>query len=474
MTDQLELAKYIESVTDRALSGTGVGPTPARSLPTALDEHLRQAEHLADLDGLEQGTRMAGLKRLLLRLLRLITFKQTAFNVATTSAMRSLAVAQTGLGQRLARVEAVVTAAELAAEDRHEDIVRTVSRIEGALDDRFSRIERALDDRWADQVDRRLEDLEAEVSKRTASFLEEARADLDNLRTAMSGTRASLGELATAHARSSTEVHTMRTRVDMLLREARSRLGDPFDEDGLRLFARELEGRFDALYADYEARFRGPEPEIRKRLEVYVPDVLRADGIGRVMDIGPGRGEWLELLAANDIPAYGVELNEQFALACRERGLDVRVGDAVAHMHEVPARSLRAVTAFHVMEHLPINVVVDVIDASLLALEPGGCAIFETPNPTNLTVGAASFYLDPTHQRPLHPELMEFLMTSRGFCDVELRFLHPSEEVELGPPPGSGDASNEMQRMLRHVNWALFGPTDYGVIGWKAPVPTGR
>jgi 2-polyprenyl-3-methyl-5-hydroxy-6-metoxy-1,4-benzoquinol methylase len=469
MVEQTELAKYIESVTDRALGGSGVGPLAAGELPSALEGHVAAAEQLVDVGQLEAGTRMAGPKRLLMRLLRLVTFRQTAFNVAATASLRAVSGGQTELAQRVARLEAVVTAAELSAESRHDELLGVVERLRTQVGTRLDEAER----RSAETIDGLLQDARSrldELLETAATSLEDDRRRLnERVAEAVTG----LGELSTAHAKTRTELQILRTRVDVLLREARARLGEPMDTDGLVLFARELDGRFDSLYADYEDRFRGSEADIRKRLEVYLPDVQRAGGTGPVVDIGPGRGEWIELLGANGMAAYGVELNEQFAEDCRQRGLDVRVGDAVTHMHQVAPGSLRAVTAFHVMEHLRLDLVVDVIDAALLALEPSGCVIFETPNPTNLTVGAASFYMDPTHQRPLHPQLMEFLMTSRGFCDVELRFLHPGEELRIIEPLENDETSAEIRRILNHLNWALFGPMDYAVIGWKAPVPTG-
>ena len=91
-------------------------------------------------------------------------------------------------------------------------------------------------------------------------------------------------------------------------------------------------------------------------------------------------------------------------------------------------------------------------------VQPGGVTILETPNPTNLQVGAATFYIDPTHRRPLHPETMRFLLASRGLARVDLRPLHPIAEGRL---PDDGDP------IAARLNQHLYGPQDYAVIGHR-------
>lgn len=223
------------------------------------------------------------------------------------------------------------------------------------------------------------------------------------------------------------------------------------------------------LYADLEDVFRGPRSTVRALLEPYLDDVRAVDSTRPVIDVGCGRGEWLEILAEHDIEAYGIDMNPLSVAGCVERGLDARLGDAVAHLAGLPAESVTAVTGYHIAEHLALDDLLALIESSLLALVPGGALILETPNCTNLMVGAASFYLDPSHVRPLHPQLLEFLCRQRGFADVEVRYLHPRK-----PPPD--DQTLARQRgtlppgMLEEINWALFGPMDYAVIATKAPV----
>ena len=58
------------------------------------------------------------------------------------------------------------------------------------------------------------------------------------------------------------------------------------------------------FYRAFEERYRGSRDLIKSRLEVYNPFIQSIKSIypdGHALDIGCGRGEWLELLRENDI-----------------------------------------------------------------------------------------------------------------------------------------------------------------------------
>jgi O-antigen chain-terminating methyltransferase len=110
------------------------------------------------------------------------------------------------------------------------------------------------------------------------------------------------------------------------------------------------------------------------------------------------------------------------------------------------------VTGFHIIEHLRFDLLIRLLDECRRVLRPGGCILFETPNPENLVVAAYTFYFDPTHRHPLPPQLTEFVVRERGFTDVEILRLHPRAEE------GSDQAL--LDKWFR-------GATDYAVIAWK-------
>lgn len=223
------------------------------------------------------------------------------------------------------------------------------------------------------------------------------------------------------------------------------------------------------LYADLEDAFRGSRADVRDLLEPYLTDVTAVSSPAPVLDIGCGRGEWLEILRDHEIPAYGFDLNALTVAECSERGLDARRGDGIAHIGDLGEGSLAAVTGFHVAEHLPFAELIALIEAASVALVGGGVLILETPNCTNLIVGASAFHLDPTHIRPLHPQLLEFLCRRSGFDDVDVRYLHPRKTTSLDEA-ASAQAGALPPGMLEELNWALYGPMDYAVVATKSPV----
>jgi len=225
--------------------------------------------------------------------------------------------------------------------------------------------------------------------------------------------------------------------------------------------------RFAALYDDFTDRFRGSTAEISAKLEGYLPDVRRMVGAGGVVDLGSGRGEWLTLLRDTGVRASGVDTNPAFVAAGRARGLDIDLGDALGHLHGLPPDSVDMITAFHVIEHLDTEMLLALLEAARTALRPGGCLLLETPNPANLVMAACDFYNDPTHSSPLPSALTEYLLSSQGFGDIEVRPLHPK------PCPlmrrGRDDASAQLQELVVQV---LFGPQDYAVLGYKPTATT--
>ena len=217
--------------------------------------------------------------------------------------------------------------------------------------------------------------------------------------------------------------------------------------------------RLDAMYVALEDRFRGSHEEVKQRFEVYLPYLKQTKALldAPLIDVGSGRGEWLELLKEQDIKAYGIERNRIAIDRCRARGLEVIEDDAIVHLQGIAAEGVGAVTGFHIIEHLPLDTLVHLLDQVMRVLRPGGLLIFETPNPENVVVGSNFFYLDPTHRHPLPSQLMQFLFEYRGFHRVEVINLHPWDS---GRVAGEGE-------LAERFNGYFFGPMDYAILGWK-------
>ena len=225
---------------------------------------------------------------------------------------------------------------------------------------------------------------------------------------------------------------------------------------------------FDAISRAHALRFRGTPDEVRERVSVYVPELKAVTALGQVLDVGCGSGELLEVLAQNDIDAYGIDFSQSNVDECRALGLDVRCDDVLHHLSEVPAATLGAVTAIHVVEHLDIDTLIEFVDLSLRALRPGGLLIFETPNPRNVTVGADTFYLDPTHLRPIPSPLLEFIVSIRGFAETRVVPFKRAPDQLAPVVPRTGDWATDVNNLAQHLSGLLLGAEDYAVIAQRA------
>ncbi len=256
---------------------------------------------------------------------------------------------------------------------------------------------------------------------------------------------------------------TQERRVSILLEELRRQVNGA--ESGKETLVQELSGPniLDPLYLAFENQFRGTREEIIDRLMEYIPLIreARAGAEDReILDIGCGRGEWLEIMNDEGLVAKGLDLNHVLVQDCRDKGFKVEENDALSYLRSLPDNSLGAITAFHLIEHLEFDTRVALFDESVRVLKSGGIAIFETPNPRNLLVGSCDFWSDPTHLRPLYPETHQFLMEYRGFCKVELLFLHPHEEDQRLP-------EEEAPELASRLNELLSCARDYAIIGYK-------
>lgn len=195
----------------------------------------------------------------------------------------------------------------------------------------------------------------------------------------------------------------------------------------------------DSFYKGFEDRYRGARETIAERLRAYLPFLEPLAALrqpARALDIGCGRGEWLEVAAAAGFEASGVDIDDAMLAACRERGLAVRTADGLQTLRAMADASVALVSAFHVVEHIAFDDVRVLAAEALRVLQPGGLLILETPNPENLVVGATSFYRDPSHLRPLPPDLLSFAAEHAGFArQLVVRLQEPAEvhrDVTLG------------------------------------------
>jgi O-antigen chain-terminating methyltransferase len=187
----------------------------------------------------------------------------------------------------------------------------------------------------------------------------------------------------------------------------------------------EVDHALDSLFVSLEDALRGTSEQIKEEAKVYLPVLQKAGINSGILDVGCGRGEWLQLLKEAGFEARGIDQNRMLVQHCRELELNVSEAEALAYFGSLSDDSLHAITAFHFVEHVPLNALIRFIDEAGRALKPGGLMILETPNPENLLVGSCNFYLDPTHQNPIPVQTMTLLLEARGFRCEEVFKLHP-------------------------------------------------
>lgn len=217
------------------------------------------------------------------------------------------------------------------------------------------------------------------------------------------------------------------------------------------------QSEIDRFYFAFEEACRGPQSEILIRLSRYIP-IVPVHGSKRVVDVGCGRGEWLDLLSKNGFDATGLDINEVMVQICRDKGLNAQKQDVIEFLSNQQEGALAAVTGFHVAEHIPLDLLLRLIKESHRALEKGGVLILETPNPENLLVGSHTFYHDPTHRNPLTPTLMTFMAQYFGFSEVEILRLNPYPEQAKVPG---------LDPLTERVNGHLCGPQDFALLARK-------
>jgi O-antigen chain-terminating methyltransferase len=220
----------------------------------------------------------------------------------------------------------------------------------------------------------------------------------------------------------------------------------------------------DSAYVAFENRFREGD-EVRSSFGDYV---ARFRGHSPVLDLGCGRGEFLELLRVDGIEGRGVEGNARAVEACRGKGLEVVQGDLLAFLAAQGDGSAGGVFAAQVAEHLAPAALQKLLHEAHRVLHKGGLLVLETVNPRSVTGFLEVFNRDLTHEKPLHPETLAFLAAAAGFLEVRTEYRSEVDAASRlqtvpadGLPPGVASALNEN---VARLNALLYGPREYALL----------
>ena len=316
----------------------------------------------------------------------------------------------------------------------------------------------------ANLVDRRILDLSSAINTDISERVEQLRAHQENRLTSLNEAlvrhmdlkqEAIESGLATALSDQSERIQQLRQTVDTVRRRVESApaansaavpASVPSAVSGPVID--------DAMYVALENYFRGSRDLVAERQAAYIPHLPSVVSAATpLVDLGCGRGEWLSVLRDRGIPAIGIDSNAVCIAECAESGLSAELGDLLGFLRARPDASVGAYTLFQVLEHLPFPVLLEAMREMRRTLVPGGVLIAEVPNAKNLRVAAGTFWIDPTHQRPLYPEFLQFLAQEVGFGGSEALYVNDdSPELDLsGLPAGARIA---MERVLEAIDTA--------------------
>lgn len=229
-------------------------------------------------------------------------------------------------------------------------------------------------------------------------------------------------------------------------------------------------GAIDSLtYVGFEDRFRGSQEDIRSRVRDYLPILASASD---VVDVGCGRGELLDLLAQQGVSARGVDMNQAMVELCRARGLDVEVSDALAFLERQRDGSIGGLVAIQVVEHMQPAYLLRFLETASSKMSAGAPLILETINPACWTAFFDCYIRDLTHERPLHPDTLRYLVQASGFTSIEVQYraeVREGDRLDRVSPPEGGPAqlADVVAALNAHadkLNARLFSSMDYAIV----------
>jgi 2-polyprenyl-3-methyl-5-hydroxy-6-metoxy-1,4-benzoquinol methylase len=190
------------------------------------------------------------------------------------------------------------------------------------------------------------------------------------------------------------------------------------DDSGHRVLRFDNASSDAATYRGFEDIFRGDERAVLQQQIAYLSHFTGADW---VLDLGCGRGEFLDALVARGIGARGADMDESMVARCREKGHDVQLADAATYLRALGDDAVPGMFAAQVVEHLAAAQLSELLSLMKAKLAPGGAAVLETVNPHN-PAAMKAFWTDTTHHHPLFPEVLLALCRLAGFESGEVRF----------------------------------------------------
>lgn len=209
------------------------------------------------------------------------------------------------------------------------------------------------------------------------------------------------------------------------------------------------------ILTEIDRRYRGSEKSLKAQLQFYLPYIQEVRHLGIVIDVGCGRGTFLEMVRDLGMTAIGFETNETQYNECTKKNLNVYFENAYNFMCRSECNKFGVITLFHVIEHLNFDDLTAIMMESYRVLSPGGIILIETPNSENLYVSTFNFNIDPTHVRPVTYQYISTVLEVIGFKCERLP-IYASLHEDVG-----GETGNI------HLDYLLSVSANLAVVGRK-------
>lgn len=321
---------------------------------------------------------------------------------------------------------------------------------------------------YVDTKDREVSGLLRRVSEDNAVRASELAAAMEKLTAAQRGLSESVGVLQASTRTVAREIGRLRGPDDEPSpREAAEAPASPAAGDVLA-------GADAYKYVSFEDAFRGSQDDVRARQQEYLQYF---EGAADVLDVGCGRGEFLDLLRERRIPARGIDVNAEMVERCRERGVEASRADALSHVAALPDGSLGGLFAAQVVEHLDAGYLVRLLEQAYRTLRPGSRVVLETINPASWVAFFSAYLRDVTHRQPLHPDTLSYLLRASGFVEVEVVYRSPlpaaAKLLRAAADPATPDGAaartlaETFNRNVDRLNALLFADQDYAAVATR-------
>lgn len=191
-------------------------------------------------------------------------------------------------------------------------------------------------------------------------------------------------------------------------------------------FVQEKINKIDFNYFSFANKFSADDQSVKAIFKQYINSFSQCS---KVLDIGCGKGIFLELLKENGIDGLGIDSDPDLVSICKEKGLDAIAVDGYEYLSEIESENIDGIFMGHVIEHFPVNKRIDFIKKCYEKLAYGGIFVLETPNTTSSFVMHKVYYLDPTHDKPVHPEALQHICNEIGFTTINSYLSLPIGET---------------------------------------------